>query len=292
MPDRTDIVYRYDGSFEGLMCCVFESYACKELPAAILSPVCVQETLFPAKEIITDPARTQRVVAAIPQRMGSAVLPFIRLAFLTCLNDKEHYILLFLRTGFRVGAQVMSMLTDDTVDVLTKAVRYLEREAHMFREFVRFSEHGGVLISEIEPNNIVLPLILQHFCERLPEERFLIRDITHGMALAYEPYRPAIFPIESLELPDPNQEELAMRALWQLFYDTVEVEGRHNPKCRMGHMPKRYWKHLTEFNRPLRTAYEKQEYPTPHTAGKVLLPDGTVPAYYPKTSLLRSEARS
>ena len=26
MPDRTDIVYRYDGTLAGFLCCVFESY--------------------------------------------------------------------------------------------------------------------------------------------------------------------------------------------------------------------------------------------------------------------------
>lgn len=284
MPDRSDVVYRYDGSFEGLLCCVFESYACKEIPEAILSPICVQETMFPVKEIVTDVSRAQRVAAAIPQKMGREVLPFIQRAFLTCLNDKEHYILLFLRIGFQVGPQVMSMLANDTVDVLTKAVRYLEREANLFREFIRFSEHGGVLVSEIEPNNIVLPLIMQHFCDRLPEERFLIHDITHGMALAYEPYRATILPIESLEIPEPDEQELAMRRLWQLFYDTIEVEGRHNPKCRMGHMPKRYWKHLTEFDRPLRTTCGKPSLSANH--GAMLLPDRTVPSYSPKTAYL------
>ncbi|MFA9381227.1 MAG: TIGR03915 family putative DNA repair protein [Acetanaerobacterium sp.] len=278
MSDRSDIAYRYDGSFEGLMCCVFESYQCKEIPAAILSPAYVQQTMFGVKEIETDLGRSARVLAAIPGRMGAAVLPFIRHAFLTCLNEKERYILLFVRIGFREGAQVMSMLADDTVDVLTKAVRYLEREAHLFREFVRFSEHNGVLVSEIEPNNIVLPLILPHFCERLPEERFLIHDITHGMALAYEQYHPVILPVEAIELPEPDEEEIAMRTLWQLFYDTVEIKGRHNPKCRMGHMPKRYWRHLTEFDRPFRAMKARSDSPQGFLHTTPLLPDCTVPS--------------
>ncbi|WP_335617768.1 DUF4130 domain-containing protein [Clostridium pasteurianum] len=27
----------------------------------------------------------------------------------------------------------------------------------------------------------------------------------------------------------------------------IEVEGWRNLKCRSGHMPKRYWKYMTEF---------------------------------------------
>ena len=30
----TDTVYRYDGTFQGFLCCIFESYSRKEIPAA------------------------------------------------------------------------------------------------------------------------------------------------------------------------------------------------------------------------------------------------------------------
>ena len=55
MPYRTDIAYLYDGSFEGLLCCVHESYYQKELPSVIFGYDEAQETLFPIKEIATDP---------------------------------------------------------------------------------------------------------------------------------------------------------------------------------------------------------------------------------------------
>ena len=29
-----EVVYEYDGSFDGLLCCIYESYTQKELPAA------------------------------------------------------------------------------------------------------------------------------------------------------------------------------------------------------------------------------------------------------------------
>lgn len=35
--------------------------------------------------------------------------------------------------------------------------------------------------------------------------------------------------------------------MWKDFYDTVAVEGRENEKCRMTHMPKRFWKYMPEF---------------------------------------------
>lgn len=248
MPDRTDIIYRYDGSFDGLLCCVFESYDQKEIPEDIVLPDAPPGLLYSEKQIITDPQKASRVLASIPAKLGAAALEFVQLAFLTCLPRKECYILLFLRLGYHHGPAVMQMLADDTVNVLFKAVRHLERESHLFKGFVRFSVFNGALVAEIEPKNFVLPLLSQHFCERFPEERFLIYDKNHGMALVYKPYRSAIIPVEALELPEADAEEQAYRELWQLFYQTIEVEGRYNPRCRMGHMPKRYWKYLTEFS--------------------------------------------
>lgn len=247
MPDRSNIIYRYDGTFDGLLCCVFESYEKKEIPVNILQPEELQETLFPIKEILTEPQKSQRVLASIPKKMGYAALGFIQRAFITCEPQKERYILLFLRLGFRHGPSVMNMLTDDVVNVLVKAVKHLNNETHLLTGFIRFSIFNNALVAEIEPKNFVLPLLMKHFCERYPEERFLIYDKTHGMALIYQPYQAEIVPIEALQLPEPDESERKYRALWRLFYDTIEVEGRHNPKCRMGHMPKRYWKYLTEF---------------------------------------------
>ncbi len=247
MLNKSDLIYRYDGSLDGLLCCVFESYAEKEIPVNILTPDACQPLLFPTKEIPTDLQKAGRVLTSIPKKLGASALNFVRRAFLTCLVEKELCILLFLRLGFRHGPAVMNMLTDNVVNTLFKAIKHLDRESHLLKGFLRFSIVNNVLVGEIEPKNYVLPLLVQHFCERYPEERFLIHDKTHGMGLVYQPYQSAIIPIESLELPAADEEEQTFRELWQLFYDTIAIQGRYNPECRMSHMPKRYWKYMTEF---------------------------------------------
>lgn len=247
MSYQSDVVYRYDGTFEGLLCCVFESYSAKEIPEAILQPAAAGTLLFREKMITTDAEKAGRVRRSIPQKLGLEALEFVQQAFFTCLADKERQILLFLRLGYQQGPAVMRLLTHDTVDALRKAVRHLERESHLFKGFIRFVIANGVLAAEIEPKNFVLPFLVQHFCERFPEERFLIFDRTHGAALVYQPYEARIMPLDSLELPEPDAEEAAYQALWQAFYETIAIKGRENPRCRMTQMPKRYWKYLTEF---------------------------------------------
>ncbi|WP_378956670.1 TIGR03915 family putative DNA repair protein [Pelosinus sp. sgz500959] len=250
MFNQSNVIYRYDGSFDGLLCCVFESYDKKEIPMEILPPDTSQTVLFDVKEITTDLQKSKRVLVSIPKKIGDPALELVRHAFLTCFTQKELYILLFLRMGYQYGPSVVSMLADDVVNTLFKAVKQLENESHLLKGFVRFSIFNKVLVAEIEPKNYVLPLLTQHFCERYPEERFLIYDKTHGMALIYQPYQSTVIPIDSLEMPEPDEEEESFRKLWQLFYATIEVQGRHNPVCRMSHMPKRYWKYMTEFGYP------------------------------------------
>lgn len=248
MLDRPTVIYRYDGSFEGLLCCVFESYERKEIPADVLPPEEGQTMLFSTREIETVEEKATRVSAAVPKKIGLDAMRLVQDAFLSCMPQKEYHILIFLRKGFRVGPRITEMLADETVHRLNAAVRYLHNESHLTLEFLRFSDFKGNLVAEIEPNNFVLPLLGRHFCERYPEERFLIYDRTHGVALVYQPYEARIMPVEHLELPSPDEEEQKYRELWRMFYRTIEVEGRHNPKCRMSHMPKRYWRYMTEFS--------------------------------------------
>lgn len=250
MPDDAGLIYYYDGSFDGLLCCVFESYEKKEVPMDIQLAANSHSQLFLGKTIPTDLRKAKRVLASIPQKLGPAALNFVKRAFLTCLEQKELHILLFLRLGYSQGPSVMKMLANETVNKLAKAVKHLERESHLLTGFVRFSIFNNVLVAAIAPKNFVLPLIAQHFCERFPEERFLIHDQTHGMGLVYQPYQSAVIPIDTLEMPEADETERAFRDLWRLFYDTIAIEGRYNPKCRRSHMPMRYWKYMTEFDRP------------------------------------------
>ncbi|MCL2336745.1 MAG: TIGR03915 family putative DNA repair protein [Firmicutes bacterium] len=249
MLDRPELIYLYDGTFAGLLCCVFESYAQKEIPADILPLDSARTTLWPGKEIVTDQPKADRVLVSIPPQMGHEALDFLRHAFLTCLPQKERYMLLFLRLGYRHGPRVMHMLASDVVHTLDKSVRHLRRESHLLKGFLRFSVFNQVLVGEIEPKNHVLPLLADHFRRRYPEEYFLIFDRTHGEALVYRPYQSAIIALDEFVLPEPDERELFFRDLWRHFYDAIEITDRHNPRCRMSQMPKRYWTYMTEFDR-------------------------------------------
>lgn len=242
------VIYNYDGSYEGLMCCVFESFQRRETPAAIELFDEAQGTLFQVREIMTDTEKAARVKKSIPIKICDEAEYIVERAFLTNLDGKELHILKFLQLGFKVGRKVCGMLTQENVDVLKKAVHHLSHEAHLLLGFIRFSEYDGVLLSSITPKNRVLPVIAPHFCERLSQETFMIFDKTHHTALIYRDGVPRFIELDSIEEPPAGPEELMYRGLWKKFYDTIGIEGRYNPRCRMTMMPKRYWENMTEFN--------------------------------------------
>lgn len=245
--------YRYDGSWDGLLCCLFETYERKEMPQTIFSHEDTQLTLYPAVEILTDPNRVKRVQKSMPAKIGSAAKQLAEDAFLTCLPQKELWILRFLRLAFREGPRVMNQLTHPAVHTLNKAVLHLRQESHQYQGFVRFTVSGGALSAVIEPKNQVLPLLAPHFCQRFCNEAFLIYDKTHDMALVYQSGRHEILPLLAFEPPEPDETEQNYRELWRSFYDAISIKERENLRLRMTHMQKRYWKHLPEMQpRPFR----------------------------------------
>jgi len=246
--ETLNVAYMYDGSLEGLLCCVYESYYQKELPVLIFSQSEPQATLFEVKEIVTNSERSKRVEHSIIHSISHEAWRLVRLCYFSKLENREIHILNFLRMGYKIGYSVTNMLADDTVRTIVKTAKNVGSESHFYKEFLRFSEYNGALVAIIEPKNFVLPMIVHHYCDRFPNEQFLIYDETHKYALIYQNGECTIRQLEHFEVPKACENEEKYRKLWIRFYDTIAIESRINPKLRINNMPKRYWKHLTEFN--------------------------------------------
>ncbi len=247
--DWPKFAYCYDGSFAGFLTCVFEAYANREEPVCFLTEGDGRVTLWPERTVEADQQKARRVYRSLDRSLGQQGRRLVSYGFLTCLEERELHLWDFLRLGYERGPAVVRDLTDPRVAALDRAVRHLTREAHLFKGFTRFSDQGGVLAGEIEPKNRVLPLLRPHFAARYPGEALALYDRTHREALFCQRGRWAILPLDQFSLAPPEGDELDWRKLWRRFYDTIAIEGRYNPKCRMTQMPKRYWGTMTEFQR-------------------------------------------
>ena len=80
----------------------------------------------------------------------------------------------------------------------------------------------------------------------------MIFDKTHKAALVYQNGRAEILQADHVAFPEISESEARYQALWKRFYHTISIEGRENPRCRMSHMPKRYWENMPEVKDLLR----------------------------------------
>ena len=203
-------------------------------------------TLFASRSIQTNRAHADRVFRKV-KKLSPYAAELLQKCFLTCLPEKELYLYQFISKLLKDGPSFLRNFSDDTLHPIITAVRHLTGEAHLLKGFVRFSELNGVLGSEIEPKNRVLPLLRSHFCARYLNESFFIYDRTHREALFYSAGRAMICPLDSFQMAPPDESEAQYRLLWKRFYDTVAIKERENPRCRMTNMPKRFWNTMTEF---------------------------------------------
>ncbi|MGI5962542.1 MAG: TIGR03915 family putative DNA repair protein [Lawsonibacter sp.] len=241
------ICCHYDGSYTGFLCCVFDCYVNHEEPVEFRPPEDGCCSLYPVRTVESHPEHAKRVYRSLARRLGIPGQRMVTRGFLTCLPEKELWLWRLIQKGYQMGPAFLRDLTDPVVDRVGKAVLHLEHEAHALTGFVRFSLSNGVLVGEIEPKNRVLPLLRPHFSSRYPQESFLLYDRTHQEALFHRPGKWAILPVSDFQMGPADDTELAYRTMWRSFYHTIAIQPRYNPKCRMTHMPKRYWSCMTEF---------------------------------------------
>lgn len=146
----TDTVYRYDGTFQGFLCCIFESYSRKEIPAAVCAPDHGQISFYDSCEIVTDPARAQRVARGL-ERLGPTVKERITTGFLS--DDPEHELILlrFARICFEKGPAAARATGDPDICAAFDLERAVNNEACKYIEFIRFEQRDMMLGTVIHP---------------------------------------------------------------------------------------------------------------------------------------------
>jgi len=243
--DWADVVFQYDGTYNGFLCCVFESYSHQEFPIAFFDD---EEftTFYPVRQVHTVAEHSDRVRRGI-EKVSANASRILRRTFFTCLEDKEAHLFRFIQKLYEDGPLFITNTSDPVFYPIHRALRHLSGELEKLRGFIRFSDYNGVLGAEIEPKNQVLPFLRHHFCARYANESFFIYDRSHREMLMYSKGISRIAKVDSLHLTAPGAEEIAYRRLWKHFFETISIRERYNPRCQDTFMPKRYRGTMTEF---------------------------------------------
>lgn len=201
----------------------------------------------------TDLVLSAKVSSSISTKISEEAYEMVCRVALSDFEGKADLIYRFLIMGFSIGSKITGHLSNEIVNQVFKINKYVGREAYHFIEFIRFSEQeNGLLTSTIHPNNNVLTLIMPHFADRFPQEKFLIFDENRKIAAFHVPGNPWIL-VEAPEFHENNSGQLAFyedeyRDLWKIFYHNIAIKDRINPKLQRNNLPLRFRKDMTEFH--------------------------------------------
>jgi probable DNA metabolism protein len=251
MRDRgaLDLVYLYDGSFEGMLTAVFAAYY-RETPSRILAEGRHQRALDERYETVeTDLSKSDRVYDAIKTKMGSHALGMVYYGWLSHEPERATRIYESLKAGFKIGQGAAAHLTHPAVDALRRMNRPVLREYDKQRGFLRFSAmDGGIYYAKEETVSYQLPLLTPYFFDRMTGDPFIIHDVRRNLAGVSDTRQWRIVSAETFSAPAPSREETDYRRFWRVFHETVAIQSRLNPKLQSQMAPKRYWKYMTEMN--------------------------------------------
>lgn len=241
--------YVYDGTFDGLLCCIFRAFERREDPDEVHPCMPAQLSMLgePVR-VQTDAARARRVEAGIVRTAGVQALCHVRDAVFSCNPHAGRDALRYARLVFRYGPAVHDLLTDDTLLRVRETSQRLWTETHRLREFLRFRElANGVFIAEMTPDNDVTELLMPHFADRFGDMPFVLHDRGRQKAGVWDTHTWVLASSERMQLPPMHAREAEYASLWKTFYDAVAIRERNNPRLRRRFMPQKYWRDLPEM---------------------------------------------
>ena len=247
-------VFTCADDFSSMMTCIYDAWASglgHRNIRLMTEPLYETELFLNYRHVDADEEKTRKVIRSIQCKISYEVFRMVFRSSLSLMENKLDCIYRFLLLGFHYGSSVTGRLQEPAVARLFAIERKVLNEAHLFREFLRFSSvKNGTLVGHIEPKCNVLPLLAENFSDRMPSENWMIIDDTRKSAVIHPAdclyYMTQLTPEEfqTLRLTEIQDE---YSALWTSFFQAISIAPRENKRCQRNMMPLWYRKHMTEF---------------------------------------------
>jgi probable DNA metabolism protein len=248
--------YLYDGTYEGLLSAIFESYRLKVQAAGFQAEDTFSEGLFESPiQVATNLEHAERVRQGVIRKTSLQAAQMLYRCFLSEQTGIELLIYNFVKMAMASTENIEDNYGDATILKLHQINKQIGREVHRMHAFVRFQRTADNLYyAVIEPDFNVLPLLGEHFEKRYPAQSWIIYDSRRHYGIFYnqEKVEYVTFDVDNhrklqqLSKDILQTEEEDYQTLWKDYYTSVNIPERRNLKVHLQHVPKRYWKYLTE----------------------------------------------
>lgn len=249
-------IYVFDGSFEGLLCAVFNWFERRPGSIKLQTAATFQPDAFtPCLHIASERQKADRVWNGLQSKLSKAAIRNFYCTYLSELDEGYTALFEFACYLFTEGAAVEKNYGNPFVLALTKIARKVEREKHRMEAFIRFQQNAdGIYYCGIDPDFNVLPLIATHFKNRYADQQWIIYDLKRDYGLFYD-----LQQVEEININFNQQQQIKdtsgsilsekeglYAVLWKDYFKSTNIAARKNTKLHVRHVPKRYWKYLTE----------------------------------------------
>ena len=215
-------------------------------------PVYQQDLLNEYIEVEYDEIKSEKVVRTIQKKISLEAYISVYYASLSHEEDALQAIYDFLRLGFKVGPRILGMKSYPEVLRMMELKRKVGNEAHLFREFIRFTcVDSRIYIGVVEPKSNVIMLMANHFADRMPSEYWIILDEKRRYAVIHpkdeDYYRRELNDYEFNYLMDAYQRNDEYTDMWKTFFEAIGIKERKNKRCQRNMFPVWMRKNAVEF---------------------------------------------
>lgn len=252
------IIYQTDGTYNGLLTAVFESFEKKQFDIWLCNPVATQVNAFDERIVIeTQQYKAGRVLLGLQRLLTADKYRMLYVAFLSEDEKVLNAVFYIMLQLFKNNSSIFNNYGNALVMEFTKAVKQVEREKHRMKAFIRFQKsNDGMFFSVVKPDFNVLPLIASFFKNRFADQKWFIYDEKRKYGLLYDlntvnevtlleyDVNAIASPATIIEID--AQDEL-YTTLWKEYFKSTNIESRKNIKLQLQHIPRRYRSYLTEM---------------------------------------------
>lgn len=250
-------VLLYDKTFDGFLSLVFDAFKNKIVPAKIEAFDYQEPSLWTEKiSVVTDQEKANRVWNGIRKKLSANAYHAVYCIQLSGIPQAEMALFRFLVKVFASSVNIEENFSDPDVLAIQKMYKQINKEAERMRQFIRFQKTAdGIYYASIDPQYNVIPLVVKHFETRYADQQWVIYDSRRNYGFYYNLHETVLITLSSDKVNPLNGKinediladgELLFQQLWKQYFKSTCIEERKNERLQMQHMPKRFWKYLTE----------------------------------------------
>lgn len=250
-------IFKYDKSFEGLLCVVFEAYTLKLFPDTLIAEN-EPAPLFadPVITIATDQAKANRVWKGLEKKLSPGGLSFITLTWLSELPGVDMLLFRYIRKTLDSPQSIELNFGDPDILEISKIWKKVSYEKHRVIQFTRFQKTADdIFFAPVEPMHNVLSLVTKHFKNRFAFQKWIIYDMKRDYGYFYDlstvteihfENKPTSSTSGKLDQDLLAEDEKMFQKLWKEYFKSITIKERINPKLHRQNLPVRFWKYLPE----------------------------------------------